>query len=68
MIKNMGMEFIHILMVDPTKVNGHMVSSTEKVYLLHLKEHRRKEFGMKEKELDGLMKMKPIPKSEYYYN
>ena len=67
-IKNMGMEFIHTLMVDPTKVNGHMVSSTEKVYLLHLKEHRRKEFGMKEKELDGLMKMKPIPKSEYYYN
>ena len=50
MIKNMGMEFIHTLMVDPTKVNGHMVSSTEKVYLLHLKEHRRKEFGMKEKE------------------
>lgn len=49
MIKNMGMEFIHILMEDLTKVSGHMVSSMERVYLLHLKEHKRKEFGMKEK-------------------
>ena len=42
MIKNMGMEFIHILMVDPTKVSGHMVNSTVKVYLLHLKELKKK--------------------------
>jgi hypothetical protein len=64
MIKNMGMEFTHILMVDPTKVSGHMVNSTVKVYLLHLKELKKKEFGMKEKESDGLMKMMPISKTE----
>ena len=68
MIKSMGMEFIHILMVDPTKVSGHMGSSTVKVYLLHLKEHKKKGFGMKEKGSDGLMKMRPISKSEQYYN
>ena len=45
-----------------------MVNSMEKEFLLLLWETKGKEFGMKEKELDGLMKMKPIPKSEYYYN
>ena len=50
MIKSMDMEFIHILTEDHTKVNGLTVNSMEKEYLSPPKEHKEKEYGMKERE------------------
>jgi len=57
MIKSMDMEFIHILTEDHTKVNGLTVNSMEKEYLSPLKEHKEKEYGMKARESNGLMKV-----------
>ena len=43
-------------MVDPIKGNGQMVNNMVKVFSLHLKGSREKEFGRMERECDGLTK------------
>jgi hypothetical protein len=60
MTKSMDMEYIHILMEDHIKVNGQMENNMVKASLLLLKVLKEKEYGMKVKELDGLMIMKTI--------
>ena len=51
------MVFILIQMVAHIEENGHLASNMVKVYLLLLKDQRKKAFGMREKELNGLMKI-----------
>jgi hypothetical protein len=53
MIKNMDMVYILIQMVVHIEENGHMASNMVKVYLLLLRDQRKKAFGMKVKELNG---------------
>jgi len=53
MIKNMDLEYTHILMVVPIKDNGQMESNTVKGHLLLHKVLRDKAFGRKEKESNG---------------
>ena len=55
MTRSKDLEFTHIQTADHTKDNGWMVNSMEKEFLLLLWETKGKEFGMKEKELDGQM-------------
>lgn len=49
----MDLEFILILTVDHTKANGQMENNMEKVHLLLRRALKDKEFGKKEKELNG---------------
>jgi hypothetical protein len=51
------MVFILIQMVVHIEENGHLASNMVKEYLLLLKDQRKKAFGMRVKELNGLTKI-----------
>lgn len=54
----MDKENLNGQMAENIKVNGKMVNSTDKVYILMHKVKRKKENGLMERELDGLMMTK----------
>jgi hypothetical protein len=56
-IKNMVLEFIHTPMVVLTKDSGQMVNNTVREPSLLHRVHKDKEFGKKEKESNGWMKI-----------